>query len=387
MKHRLLFILFMMISFGMFAQIKIGDNSSTMGASSLLELESTDKALVLSRLADTSQITSPMIGMAIYDQADDCLKVYYGSAWSGCLMEESNAIRTGTVNAIDCSNITIGSPSIVVGITYENITVDIPYTGGAGGVYNGETVSSTGVTGLSLAVPGGGFFIGDNSIQYFLSGTPSSTGTASFALNIGGQTCTLQVSVIDDVILTNLTTSLSNYNSASDGDWVAITAAEYDNMATDLQNGTRVGLSEANMFTGTLGGFDDLVNTSGYSTNPSAANSYVFAFKIASTTQIVDGDDYVKLTTETDYTGYTNYGGSLPDGIIDGNEQHFVLKGVSTIQTDPVYLGLVTDNNLSLYQDGTGVTGVIHGADASDLSLPTSNYFNMQALSTTLKQW
>jgi uncharacterized protein (TIGR02145 family) len=41
----------------------------------------------------------------------------------------------------------------------------------------------------------GGFPEGSGSITYAITGTPTSGGTASFALNIGGQTCTLDVTV------------------------------------------------------------------------------------------------------------------------------------------------------------------------------------------------
>jgi hypothetical protein len=39
----------------------------------------------------------------------------------------------------------------------------------------------------------GSFVSGAGSLSYAITGTPASGGTASFALNIGGQTCTLDV--------------------------------------------------------------------------------------------------------------------------------------------------------------------------------------------------
>jgi uncharacterized protein (TIGR02145 family) len=47
------------------------------------------------------------------------------------------------------------------------------------------------VTGLTATLTAGSFVSGAGSITYTISGTPASSGTASFALNIGGQTCTL----------------------------------------------------------------------------------------------------------------------------------------------------------------------------------------------------
>jgi uncharacterized protein (TIGR02145 family) len=56
-------------------------------------------------------------------------------------------------------------------------------------------VTSTGVTGLTATFSAGGFDSGAGSLSYSITGTPASGGTASFALNIGGQTCTLDVTV------------------------------------------------------------------------------------------------------------------------------------------------------------------------------------------------
>jgi uncharacterized protein (TIGR02145 family) len=72
----------------------------------------------------------------------------------------------------------------------------VPYTGGNGGTFNGQTVVSTGVTGLTATLAAGNFANGAGSLTYNITGTPASSGTANFALNIGGQSCTLSRVVI-----------------------------------------------------------------------------------------------------------------------------------------------------------------------------------------------
>ena len=67
----------------------------------------------------------------------------------------------------------------------------ISYTGGNGGTHNGQTVTSTGVTGLTAILSAGTFANGNGTLTYTITGTPSAPGTASFAINIGGQSCTL----------------------------------------------------------------------------------------------------------------------------------------------------------------------------------------------------
>jgi hypothetical protein len=49
------------------------------------------------------------------------------------------------------------------------------------------------VTGLTATLSAGSFAIGTGNLSYSITGTPASGGTASFALNIGGQTCTLNL--------------------------------------------------------------------------------------------------------------------------------------------------------------------------------------------------
>jgi uncharacterized protein (TIGR02145 family) len=75
------------------------------------------------------------------------------------------------------------------------VSASVPYTGGNGGIHDGQVVTSTGVTGLTATLSAGNFGSGAGSLSYAITGTPASGGTASFALNIGGQTCTLDVTV------------------------------------------------------------------------------------------------------------------------------------------------------------------------------------------------
>jgi uncharacterized protein (TIGR02145 family) len=75
------------------------------------------------------------------------------------------------------------------------VSASVPYSGGNGGFHTGQTVTSTGVTGLTATLSAGNFGSGAGSLSYAISGTPASAGTASFVLSIGGQTCTLDVFV------------------------------------------------------------------------------------------------------------------------------------------------------------------------------------------------
>lgn len=97
---------------------------------------------------------------------------------------------TGTITALNCGGST-NSGILQSGVAASGVSSSIPYTGGNGGSHNGQTVTSTGVSGLTAALAPGNFATGAGSLVYSISGTPNSSGTASFALNIGGQTCIL----------------------------------------------------------------------------------------------------------------------------------------------------------------------------------------------------
>ncbi len=65
------------------AQVGIGTNNPVSGA--ILELKSSDKALLLSRVATTASVTTPINGMMVYDISSNCVKGYQNGAWTGCL--------------------------------------------------------------------------------------------------------------------------------------------------------------------------------------------------------------------------------------------------------------------------------------------------------------
>ncbi len=65
------------------AQLKVGDNPTSIQKSSILELESTRQGLLLPRLADTAAINllSPPDGMIIYLNADNSLRLRSNGSW------------------------------------------------------------------------------------------------------------------------------------------------------------------------------------------------------------------------------------------------------------------------------------------------------------------
>lgn len=100
-----------------FAQVGIGTNTPV--ASSVLELKASDKALLLTRVATTSAVTTPVNGMMVYDISTNCIKGYQNGAWTDCLSAcgSSNNISNGgdwgldftsTVNQVISNGTTAG---------------------------------------------------------------------------------------------------------------------------------------------------------------------------------------------------------------------------------------------------------------------------------------
>jgi len=82
-KVLLAFFVLLCTGFGLNAQLKVGDNPTTIQKSSILELESTRQGLLLPRLADTAGINAltPPDGMIIYLNSDNSLRLRSNGSW------------------------------------------------------------------------------------------------------------------------------------------------------------------------------------------------------------------------------------------------------------------------------------------------------------------
>ncbi len=72
----------MVLCFGAFGQIKIGDNPQNIDPASILELESTTRAFVINRVT-TAQMNAivPIEGAMVYNTDIQCLHYYDGEEW------------------------------------------------------------------------------------------------------------------------------------------------------------------------------------------------------------------------------------------------------------------------------------------------------------------
>ncbi|MCT4666090.1 MAG: hypothetical protein N4A45_12750 [Flavobacteriales bacterium] len=118
---------------------------------------------------------------------------------------QRNVTPPATVTTLGC-NTASHSGSITQGAA-ANVSSSISYTGGNGQAFNTITSNSTGVTGLVLTIAANTLANGNGSVTASIVGTSATSGTASFSITLGGQTCTLTRVVSPPV--TNVASCLS----------------------------------------------------------------------------------------------------------------------------------------------------------------------------------
>jgi uncharacterized protein (TIGR02145 family) len=109
-----------------------------------------------------------------------------------CIKDAS--VIPATLGAINCGSTSI-TGTLTSGIAASGVSASVSYTGGNGGIYSTQAVSSTGVLGLSATLDAGSLANGAGSLTYTISGTPTTSGTSTFAITVGGQSCSFTASV------------------------------------------------------------------------------------------------------------------------------------------------------------------------------------------------
>jgi hypothetical protein len=193
-KQIVLFAFLLFTGMAVTAQLKVGTNPTTIGAGSILELESTNKALVVTRVANTAAITTPVAGMMIYDISENCFKVYENGVWSGCLSSATalvaatcggflgsycNGPLSGTTYTVTMTNNDFSSKQVTP------LTGDLVLSG-----ISGVNVTAVNPTGVQTILAGANLVI-----TYTITGTPAAQGTLTGTWTKQGLTCSATVPV------------------------------------------------------------------------------------------------------------------------------------------------------------------------------------------------
>jgi uncharacterized protein (TIGR02145 family) len=183
-------------------QVVVG--GETPDPSAVLDVQSTSQGMLLPRMtgAQRDAVSNPATGLTIFNTTTNCLETNLGTPAVPDWVRMK--CRSAVVQTLDCSNAVV-TGTLNVGVSASGVSADVPYTGGNGAVYDAQSVASTGVTGLTAVLSAGSLASGAGTLTWSVTGTAASAGTASFALNIGGQTCTVDVFVCGTVCRAKVT--------------------------------------------------------------------------------------------------------------------------------------------------------------------------------------
>jgi uncharacterized protein (TIGR02145 family) len=106
----------------------------------------------------------------------------------------TGGVCPGKITALNCAGVSLNG-SLNNGAIASNVSFGITYSGGNGGSYSAQSISSTSVVGLTATLQTGSFATGNGSLTFTVSGTPSSVGNALFSLTIAGQVCSVSMVV------------------------------------------------------------------------------------------------------------------------------------------------------------------------------------------------
>lgn len=235
-----------------------------------------------------------------------------------CKEEEITSSTSASISALSCSSATFSAtPTANAAFTG---TATVPYTGGNGAAYSaGSAVASTGVTGLTATLAAGTLASGAGSVTFAITGTPSASGTAAFAISVGGQSCSLSLTV--NASSTGTGSSTSAWNADTDISNIVAMANAFktslsSSQVTSLQYGytvaqaklwsnlpqslykNRVGLASSTFSAAQWTAFYNLLKASTGTGANEGSEEY---------TGIIDADDYLRANGGDSGYGSGNY--------------------------------------------------------------------------------
>lgn len=196
-------LLFSLIIFSINAIAQVGIGTTNPATSSILELKSTNKGLLIPRISlisntDSTTIASPAEGLMIYNTATAGTGItaivpgfYYwsGSKWTS--MAESKEASLLTITGTSPFN----PLDLTSARTPVNSTKILDYTGGNGGFLPLQIINSYNVLGLVAKISAQSLANGSGQITVQVTGTPDIEGFAKFDIVIGSVTYVLNYRV------------------------------------------------------------------------------------------------------------------------------------------------------------------------------------------------
>lgn len=170
-----------------FSQVGIGTPSPD--ASSILELDSTDKGLLISRVnltsvdQDLDGVSGQATGLMVYNTGTILSPGFYfwnGSEWR---MFDSTSAASPVITNLICNSAILEPGNRETGTAYFG-NLKLPYTGGNGSSYSGGATVT--VDGIEFTLRAGKLGFGSGDLIFSAEGTPTTSSPSSLNLNIQG---------------------------------------------------------------------------------------------------------------------------------------------------------------------------------------------------------
>ncbi|CAD7811809.1 hypothetical protein CHRY9390_02419 [Chryseobacterium aquaeductus] len=170
----------------------VGIGTSTPDASAALDITSTNKGMLIPRVAltgttDVTTIASPATGLMAYNTGTAGLSFKGFVFWNGTEWRSVNNNPTiaPAITALKCTDAYLEPNILTAGVAYNGV-LKVPYTGGNGGLFSaGTAINSTVNTGLTATLNSGELENGTGVLSYTVSGIPSQNSPISASFNLG----------------------------------------------------------------------------------------------------------------------------------------------------------------------------------------------------------
>jgi hypothetical protein len=173
----------------------VGIGTSLPDSSSILDITSADKGILIPRVSltsatDQTTILAPAVGLLVYNTGASTLTYKGFVFWNGTEWRSINNTTTinPSISGLTCSGASAFPQTFTSGVPYSG-TLTVPYSNGNGGSYQGA--SSFTQNGLTFTLNPGTLNNGNGTITYSVTGTPnfSSPSTATIPLSFLGFNC------------------------------------------------------------------------------------------------------------------------------------------------------------------------------------------------------
>ena len=205
MRNLLCILLFISTSIA-WGQVKVGDNINTIDSASILELESSTKALVVTRMTTVQMnAVNPLNGAMVYNTDESCLFVYDGANWK-TLCDSQISVSTASMPPLSAKpgDIWFNDTNNTVSIWDGTNWIPIPKSTLSGNGIPDITTAPNAVSGdiyVDLNTGGLYTYTGTDWVNQTLYASNGITRTATDTLELGG-TLTKATEISTDAINT-----------------------------------------------------------------------------------------------------------------------------------------------------------------------------------------